>query len=87
MSLPAAAGAGRGPVPAGGGRRVPVPGCGGQSPHTGSTGLSWPPEGLHSAAHGHHIYGKRDVVVVLKTDPSFKAKSLDQFLVPQPYPF
>lgn len=55
-SLPAAAEAGRGPVLDGGGPRVPVPGCGGQSPHTGSTGLSWPPGGPNSAAHGHHIY-------------------------------
>lgn len=53
---PGAAEAGRVPVLDGGVPRIRDQGYGEPSPRTGNTGLSWPPEGLHSAAHGHHIY-------------------------------
>lgn len=52
----AAAEAGRAPVLDDGGPRDPARDCGELLPRTGSRGLSWPPEGLHSKGRGHHIY-------------------------------
>lgn len=56
LHWPAAAEEGRAPVLGDGGPRDPGPDCGEPSPRTGGTGPSWPPEGLHSRVHGHHIY-------------------------------
>lgn len=56
FNSPAAAEAGRAPVLDDGGPRDPGLDCAEPLPRTEGTGLSWPPEGLHSRGRGRHIY-------------------------------